>query len=53
MKFRKLVKEDIQGNYEYLYNMTVIKDREVYLNDYDDMGDIERKMQYRHKNSRR
>lgn len=40
MKFKKLVKEDPQGNYETLHNMTTIKDREIYLRNFGTDGDI-------------
>jgi hypothetical protein len=37
---RNLVKENPQGNYEYIHNLTTVKDNEVYIRDYDDMGDL-------------
>lgn len=39
-KFKPLVTENPQGNYQWLHNMTVIKDKEVYLREYDDGHDL-------------
>ncbi|EHQ88258.1 hypothetical protein [Desulfosporosinus youngiae] len=39
-KFIRLVTENPQGNYQYLHNMTVIKDKEVFLRDFEGEGDL-------------
>lgn len=39
-KLRPLVTENPQGNYEWLHNMTVIKDKEVFLRDFEGEGDL-------------
>lgn len=39
-KFIRLVTEKTEGNYQYLHNMTVIKDKEVYLRDFNGEGDL-------------
>ena len=37
---KPLVTENPEGNYQYLHNMTMIKDKEVYLRDFEDKGDL-------------
>ena len=37
---KPLVTENPEGNYQYLHNMTVIKDKEVYLRDFEGNGDL-------------
>ena len=39
-RFKPLVTEDPQGNYQWLHNMTVTKDKEVYLRDFNGEGDL-------------
>lgn len=39
-EFIPLVTENPQGNYQWLHNMTVIKDREVFLRDFNGEGDL-------------
>jgi len=37
---KQLVTENPEGNYEYLHNMTMIKDCEVHLRDFNGEGDL-------------
>lgn len=37
---KTLVTENPEGNYQYLHNMTAIKDKEVYLRDFNGEGDL-------------
>lgn len=39
-KVRRLTTETPESNYEWLHNMITIKNREVYLKDYSDDGDL-------------
>ncbi|MCB8818674.1 hypothetical protein [Desulfosporosinus shakirovi] len=39
-KLRPLVTDNPQGNYQWLHNMTVIKDKEVYLRYFEGEGDL-------------
>ncbi len=38
--FRRLTTEEPQGNVQWMHNMTGIKNREVYLRDYNGEGDL-------------
>jgi len=40
MEYKRLTTEDPKGNYQCLHNMTVIKDKEVYIRDYDNGFDL-------------
>ncbi|WP_434510122.1 hypothetical protein [Desulfitobacterium sp. AusDCA] len=39
-EFTPLVTDNPQGNYQWLHNMTVVKDKEVYLRDFNGEGDL-------------
>lgn len=39
-RLRPLVTENPEGNYQNLHNMTLIKDKQVYLRDYNGEGDL-------------